>query len=409
MLKRILALILLAVFALAAAGCAANNGPEAAPSEAPTEAPEDNGPQTPMENPMAILDESGNKLGEIDGRANLTAVDGGIFYSVFTMKEFAYTGTAEYHYFDLAEKKDVYLGRLEDQGYEAAFARTELDGVIYALAVTGDPVGDASVPLLLLAFDTANKTMKIHTVSEDGFPYAAMTALGGKLLIMNHETSGEKTDSIYEFDPATEEMKQALSFDASVDSLRSVCAAENGFYLLRLKLNIGGENDMYLDLYDENYGKVSERPVGDLLLSAITDIPSILGRPDAINELGMNVSRFYVADGRYLTYENFGLSRVTVDLETEETVFAKDDNYSFSTGSGAPVLFRLDFDPENVAEPEMIGLEGGKPVRYPFTPDEAHRLVQLVSVSADGTRAILTSDNYPVINASGAVHILPAK
>ena len=401
MLKKIFALILLTLFIPAAAGCTANDGTDATAADVTFE----DGQSTP-EGMIIITDENGAKLGFIDDRAGFTAVDGGIFYSVVSMKENSYTGDAEYRFFSLKDRTDFYLGKLENQGYEAGFARTELDGKIYALAVKGNPAGDDAVPLLLLDFDPANKTMKTHTVSEYGFPYASMTASGGKLLIMNHEMTKEKEDKIYEFDPGTGTVKEVLSFESSADSLRGVCAADGGFYLLRLKLNNGGENEMYVDRYDANYGKISGQPVTDILAAAITNVRGISGRGDALNEIGMNVSRFFVADGRYMIYENFGLSRVVVDLQTGETILAKDDNYAVSTGSGAPLIYKVDYDADNVSEPEIYGIENGKPKQVPFTPDGALKLIQLVTVSENGTRAILTSDVYPVQKGTGVIRII---
>ncbi|MBO4869933.1 MAG: hypothetical protein J5585_09500 [Clostridia bacterium] len=400
MRKRMIALMLLTVFVLTAAGCSANDGTTTAADvtfEDVVNVPE---------NMIVITDENGAKFGYIDDCANFTAVDGGIFYSVVSMKENSYTGDAEYRFFSLKDKIDYYLGKLENQGYEAGFARTELDGKIYALAVKGNPAGGDAVPLLLLEFDPENKTMKTHTVSEYGFPYAAMTASGGKLLIMNHETTKEKEDKIYEFDPGAGTVKEVLSFKSSEDSLRGVCAADDGFYLLRLKLNNGGENEMYVDRYDAKYGKISEQPVTEILAAAITNVRGISGRGDALNEIGMNVSRFYIADGRYMIYENFSLSRVAADLQTKETLLAKDDNYAVSTGSGAPLIYRIDFDADSAAGPEIYGIENGQLKQVPFTPDGAHKLIQTVTVSESGTRAILTSDAFPVRNGTGVIRII---
>ena len=120
----------------------------------------------------------------------------------------------------------------------------------------------------------------------------------------------------------------------------------------------------------------------------------------------MNISRFFVADGRYMIYENFGLSRVVVDLQTGETILAKDDNYAVSTGSGAPLIYKVDYDADNVSEPEIYGIENGKPKQVPFTPDGAHKLIQTVTVSESGTRAILTSDAFPVRNGTGVIRII---
>ena len=404
-MRRIIALIILAVFLITAAGCTLTNETVSTETNAGVETER----QSTLENPIIITDKNGNKLGEIDNAASFTATDVGIFYSVITMKEYSYTGDAEYRFFSLKDNTDVYLGKLEDQGYEAVFARTELGGVVYALAVKGNPMGDDAVPLLLLAFDTAAKTMKTYTVSEYGFPYAAMTAAGGKLLIMNHEMTKEKTDKIYEFDPAAEAVKEVLSFSSSVDSLRGVCAADNGFYLLRLKLNNGGQNEMYVDRYDGKYEKISEQSVNDILSDAILNVAGILSKSDACNEIGMNVSRFYIADDRYMIYENFGLSRVAVDLQTKKTITAQDDNYSVSTGSGTPLIYKIDFDGDSESGAEIFGIENGGKKQYSFACDNAHKLLQRVTVSANGTAAILVSDAFPVQNGTGVILINPAQ
>ena len=387
MMKRLIAMALMIVMAVTAAGCGGGSAPGGDPTvpDAPQPAPESVTP---------VLDREGNRLGELDSRASCTAVDGGIFYSIVDLQEYRLTGHAEYRFFDRESKQDVRLGALENQGYEAAFARTEYDGKLYTLAVEGDPVEDASVPLVLLAADPAAGAMKKHTVSENGFPYASMAVSNGKLLIMSHEMSEPKADRIYEFDPTAETMKEVLSFSPDTDSLRGVCPAEDGFFLLRLKINEGGENELFLDRYDHSYAKISEQSVNEALIRAVMEIRGITGRQDALNELGMNVSRFAVADDRYLIYENFGLSRLIVDLGSGEALLREDDIYAVSSGAGAPYFYRMDFDPEEVEEPDITGLVDGEPVKLDFQPADPCRLIRAVSHSAGGTWLVLTSDGF---------------
>ena len=400
MKKRIIVLLISTLLLAAMVSCRSKAGPDPTENTSANESE----PKRILENPLVIMNESGAKIGEIDHQAGITALDDGIFYSVFNVDANSHTGPAEYLFFNLKDKTDVLLGNLEGQGYEAGFTRTELNGVVYTLAVKGDPYKEA-VPLLLLAFDTANRTMKTYTVSEDGFPYTAMATIDGKLLIMNHETVNDRIDKIYEFDPSTEKIREVLAFPSTADSLRSICAADHGFYLLRLKLNVDSENEMYIDRYDENYQKTSELPVGDILVNAITTIHGILNRQDAWNEIGMNVSHFSVIDDRYMVYENFGLSRVIIDLQTKETLLAKDDNYSISMGNGAPVLYRVDYVADPTSEPEIFSLEDGKIRQSSFVPDKDHTLVQVVTTSANGTQTILTSDIFPVQNGTGVILI----
>ncbi|MBR5005597.1 MAG: hypothetical protein IKY07_00730 [Clostridia bacterium] len=403
MLKRLLAFVL--IFALAAApaialtGCDGGKEP-AVPGD--STAPADVDINVP-ENYIPVVGRDGALLGAIDSRASCSAADAGIFYSVFELENYHTTGNAEYRFFRAETCEDILLGTLEGQGYEAVYSRTELNGRIYTLAVKGTPGGE-SVPLLLLAFDPALKMMKTFTVSENGFPYADMAAVNGKLLIMNHETNGMKYDKLYEFDPASETVGEVLSFTAATDSLRGVCSAENGFYLLRLKVGAGG-NEMFVDLYDNAFNKTAERSVNEALVNAIMTIPGMLGRQDALNEIGMNISHFSVTGGKYMFYENFGLSRVIVDLETGETLLAKEDLYSVSTGSGSPLVYRMDFDSEGVNAPEITGLESGKLVNFEFKPVDSHKLVRSVSRSNGGTWVVVTSDDPRSFAWTLAVHL----
>ena len=381
-MKKPICVLLTLVVILAAAGCG-GSGPE--PGTVPADAPE-----TAPAGEMAVLDRDGNRLGGIDARAACTAVDGGVFYSLFQLPENAYIADAEYRFFDMDTGRDVPLGTLEGQGYEAVYTRTELGGKIYTLAVVGNPMSEDPVRLVLLEADPAAGTMERYTVSENGFPYASMAVCGKKLLIMDHEMTNPKRDKIYAFDPGTGKVRDVLTFDPAADSLRGVCAAEEGFFLLRLK--IGGSNELFLDRYDAGFAKVSEQSVNEMMLSAVTGIHGIAGRQDAQNELGMSVSRFAVEDDRYLIYENFGLTRLLIDLETGEALLAEDDVYSVTVGSGVPFFYRMDLDPENAPAPDITGIVGGERTTLDFQPAADHPLICGVSHSAGGTWLVMTYD-----------------
>lgn len=354
-------------------------------------------------NKMPVFDKNGAMLGEIDSRAICSAAGNGIFYSIFELGEYEFTATAEYRFFNQEDNTDALLGLFEGQGYEAYYTRTELDGRIYTLAVKGKAGGD-SVPLVLLSFDPAQKSMKSFNVSDNGFPYADMAAVNGKILIMNHEMAGQKADKIYEFDPVNETMKEVLSFSAATDSLRGISACGNGFYLLRLKIN-GGENELFVDQYDGNYAKKSEQSVNDIMVKAILTIPGIIDRQDALNELGMNVAHFSISNGRYMFYENFGMARVVVDLQTGETLLAKEDLHAISPGDSRPVVYRMDFDNDNIKAAEITGFDNGKPVNYDFRPTDSHKMVRTVSISDAGTWVITTSDDSRAFFWTLAVYV----
>lgn len=393
MIKKTLIHIMLLALVMTAAGCSNAEKPA-----------DDSTPVTPVpQNKMTVVDRNGDLLGEINGRAECSACNAGIFYSVFELGENQYTATAEYRFFSKNDNTDVLLGQFEEQGYEAYFTRTELNGCIYTLAIKG-PVSADSSPLMLLAFDPGQKTMKIFTVSESGFPYADMAAVNGKMLIMNHEMSGKKEEKIYEFDPADETLKEVLSFSSEKDSLRGICAADSGFYLLRLKIN-GGENEMFVDHYGNDYGKTSEQSVNEAMINAIMPIPGMSGRQDVLNEMGMYVLNFSVVDGRYMFYENFSVSRIIIDLQSQEALLSKEDFYSVSSGNGRPVVYRIDWNNEDIKDPEIIGLENGQLVNHTFKPIDSHRLVRSISRSASGTWVAVTSDDYRAFCWTQAVHL----
>ena len=404
-LKRLVIIVLLAALLGSAVGCGGSEKPAGEATDPGTEASEPTSEETDPASAvkMPVVDRNGVRLGEIDSRANCSAADAGIFYSIFALENYEFTATAEYRFFNKEDHTDVLLGRLEGQGYEAYYARTELNGSIYTLAVQGMAGGEGT-PLLLLAFDPAGQTMKTFTVSENGFPYADMAAVNGKLLIMSHELS-EKKDVICEFDPSSEALKQVLSFSSDTDSLRGICSADSGFYLLRLKIGDAGENEMFVDLYGSDYGKTSEQSVNETMVDAIMTIPGMLGRQDALNEIGMNVVHFSVEEGRYLLYENLGMARIIADLKTGETILAKNDLYSVSLGSGTPAVYRMDYDNDNIQGPEILILENGSLTAYAFQPINSHRLIRRVSRSGSGTWMILTSDDFRSFCWTLAAHL----
>ena len=205
-LNKLLCMVLAVSLAALLAACGGKPGQESTPGsqeaqstpeQKPSETKNEPSEAEPVPEMLAeILDGEGKRLGAIDAASACSAVNGGVFYSVVDVKEYALTGTARYRFFRAADGKDVLLGTLEDQSYETFYARTELDGTVYTLAAEGDPFDDRPDTLWLLAFDPSAESMTKYEVSKYGFPYAAMAAADGKLLIMNHEMSSPKSDMI---------------------------------------------------------------------------------------------------------------------------------------------------------------------------------------------------------------------
>ena len=400
MTRRIIIILLCAVLAAASSGCSGKPGQESMPGtqeaqSTPEEKPsgtktEPSGAQPVPEKLAEIVDGEGKRLGEIDAASACSAVEGGIFYRVVDMKEYALTGTATYRFFRAADGKDVFLGTLEEQSYETFYARTELDGIVYTLATEGNPFDDEPDTLWLLAFDLAAESMTKHEVSKDGFPYAAMAAAGGKLLIMNHEMSTPKSDRVYEFDPASGTVREILSLpNDETSSLRSIAAAEDGFYLLRLKLAGGLPEELLSERYDDAAKLQESVSLNEMIVSAMKDLPGFEGEDDVLIEFGLHVGGFAVWDGRYLFYENFGRVRVVIDLSTGEALFADEDLWNMA--GGAPAFYELAFEPYGAGEgPKIVHLQEGKLQTLPFRPDDGSLMLRSASCSADGTWLIRT-------------------
>ena len=394
-------LLALTLLLCLAAGCGADKtAPSSAVPATSTQTRPDDTAAVPPETEPAIrndiLDQSGNLLGRIDARAVVSAADEGIFYSIFAPGENETTAAAQYRFFRASDGKDVLLGTLEDQGYEAVYTRTEMDGIVYTLALTGNPFDYEPDPLWLLAFDPVRETMDKFLVSEDASPYAAMTAADGTVLVMVHEMKAPKHDRVFAFDPASGALREVLSFLSEGDaceSLRSLYADGGHLYLLRLAIRNGAADALYLDTYDGSYAKLSERSLQELIFTE--EYPGILTPGDEMTELSLLVSGFAVRDGRYLWYENFGVTRALLDLDTGRNLFAKDDNYSLSLGGGVPVFYFFDLGQAGPGEDVqgLYVLQNGAVEKVSLTPPDDRGMIRSVSLSPSGTRLVSFSNS----------------
>ena len=342
---------------------------------------------------VEIRDQNGGLLGKIDGRASASAADDGVFYSIFALEENRYSGLAEYHFYRFSDGKDLLLGTVENQGYEAFYARTELDGIVYALCLEGDPSDEAPDTLWLLAVNGKEGTMARCAVSHHGFPYAAMAVVNGKLLIMNHEMTDPKCDAVYEFDPAAGSLRQVLSLPASAasedDSLRGVCADESGFCLLRVHVRDGAPAGLFLDRYDSAYKKTSETDLTGLFVQEAQKIPGV--DDGALSEAGMMVAGFRLEGGRYLYYENFAITRLILDLEAGTSVFAANDLFTLTPGGGQPAFFHLEFS-EEAADHDVRILRGGSFQQVLIPAADSRAMLQNLTHSPAGSWLALLKD-----------------
>ncbi|MBQ7637505.1 MAG: hypothetical protein IJS90_01215 [Clostridia bacterium] len=379
MMKKTLIFILSLTLFISAAGCSVSikEGSEASPQD----------DSETIDSYCVIADKNGKQLGKIDSRAVGTAADEGVFYSIYYLKENEHTAKASYGFFYSDSGESVVFGSLANQGYEAVYSRTELDGVVYTLALSGDPFDTVPDSLHLLAFNVSERKMADCVVSENGYPFSSMAVKDGRLLIMVHEMTEPKFDKVYEFDPASGAVEEVLSITVSngeTDSLRSIAPAKDGFYVLRLHIDADGSREMFLDSYASDHRKTSETSLNDIMLPAISAIHGISGAGDAQNETGMHVSGFRVEDGRYMYYENFGLTRLILDLEEGEALFVQDDLYSMTPGGGDPVFYRMQFPDEETQPTELTCVKDGQLFHPEFSPADPSLLLQSISRSPNG-------------------------
>ena len=148
-----------------------------------------------------IVDRNGKQIGQIPQSGMITMTDYGLFYSTSEEQpEGISVGTdsdsdTQFHLYDPVKNESYDFGTIEDMDYEAGYVRTELDGILYTLITTGDALDTIPDPLILLAFDLKAHTVRQHVISENGFPYTAMTEAEGKLLILNHNQQDTKNDN----------------------------------------------------------------------------------------------------------------------------------------------------------------------------------------------------------------------
>ena len=117
-----------------------------------------------------VLDSDGKQLGELNIGGAATVTDSGILYTAW--KNGSGGKATEYRIFDPAAGTDSPIGVMENQCYEAAFARNELGGRIYTLAVTGNLFDNDPDTLWLIELDPSARALYKHRIPVNGFPYS---------------------------------------------------------------------------------------------------------------------------------------------------------------------------------------------------------------------------------------------
>ncbi len=347
-----------------------------------------------------IVDKNGRHIGEIAENGMATMTDSGIFYSTANLEG---TGTEPigagvpegaketytYYLYDPRTNEHFCFGTVADQDYEAGYVRTELNGKLYTIITTGDALDNIADPLLLLEFDLQAHSVSQYKISDNGFPYTAMTQVGGKLLILNHDQTDKLHDKLYLFDPDSREIKQVLQFELSDnkgDTIRSVYSDQKHIYLLRLRFIGDNQVKPFLDTYDLSFAKQSEKDVSSMFDAGSDDFMAL---EDIVNEMKQAVSRFMVLNEGYVYYENFSTTRFLGRME-DGTVFDEPkgtgDLFAASSGSGKPFFCYIFRGGKN--ENAVFEWNNGSLSKTVFKADDDRYYITAASVSPNGKRLI---------------------
>ena len=394
-MKKIIALSICLFVLLSLCACGVKNGggqgavstPEAENGSTATAEPNEGegSPITTIEpdydTDTAVLDMNGERIGSLPENTSVTMTDSGIFYSLVPDGGF---GMVEYGLFDPATGEDGRLGSLEEQSYEATYCRTELGGRIYTLAMTGVLSDGEPDTLWLLQFDPAGE-MKKYEVEDNGFPYAYMAAVNGKLLIAEHDQQDKLYDRVFEFDPESGVLREVMCFElaaeaADGDTIRALCESDGKLYMLRVNHSQAGVR-LYLDTYSFAYEKESERDVTDLIAGAVE---YMTGEKD-YGEIEQLVSGFFIDNG-IMYYENFSMTHCLIELESGRQLVEASDLFAASSGSGEHFFVKMyEEGAENVFE-----LEDGELAGRGFEGCKDGYFIISASASANGDRLIVT-------------------
>ena len=358
-------------------------------------------------NMMEIVDKDGRHIGQIPFNSGMTLTNSGIFYTTFisgaASSDAIAVGSNEgekdvvvYHLYDTKTDKSYSFGSIPDQDYEAGYCRTELNGKLYTLITTVNVMDKEPDPLLLAEFDLSEHTINQYKISDNGFPYTAMAEVNGKLLILNHDQTDVLNDKLYLFDTESKQTEQVMQFELNgntFDTIRSMYSDGKNIYILRLHFE--GENNvtMFLDTYDLDLKKLSERDISSMLKESagINLVPE-----DLANEMKQMVSNFMVLDEKYVYYENFSTTRFLGNAE-DGKLFSetegKGDMFLASSGSGAPFFYCIFGGGEN--ENIIYEWKSGTLEKTVFKADDDRYYITAASRSPDGKTLIQVAYTNP--------------
>ena len=421
-MKRFFSLLICALLCIGITGCSKESGSietqvsnKSSVTESTDEASENNKNESNEQsdtkekfgNMMEIVDKDGRHIGQIPFNSGMTLTNNGIFYTTSisgtTSPDTIAVGLNEgekdvvvYHLYDIQTDERYDFGSIPDQDYEAGYCRIELNGKLYTLITTGNVMDKEPDTLLLAEFDLTGHTINQYRISDNGFPYTAMAEVKGKLLILNHDQTDVLNDKLYLFDPESKQTEQVMQFELNGNTGNTIRSMySDGKYIYILRLHFEGENNvtMFLDTYDLDLKKLSEKEISAMLKESAG---KNLVTEDVANEMKQMVSNFMVLDEKYVNYENFSTTRFLGNAEDgklfSETEGAG-DMFLVSSGSGAPFFYCIFGGGEN--ENIIYEWKDGTLEKTVFKADDDRYYITAASRSPDGKTLIQVAYTNP--------------
>lgn len=344
---------------------------------------------------IKLTDLSGKALAAIEASdSGMIVPDMGIFYKL----------DDDYHLKKMTEDaipEDIILGSSNEYSYETFYARTCVDRKLYTLAIKGDPQDQKEDQLYLVEFDLKEGSKNEYLISDNGFPYASLTSRGDKIVLFFHDQKEKLTDRIIEFDCSTKKIRELLTYtldnDLAGESVRSIYADKDSFYVLKTIYNGAANISMAVDVFDKEYNKIKTYDITNAMIKATLES----AKTEDLNELIQAVSSFNIFDGRYLYYENFSVTRAFIDLKDSSLLYAFPDTFTSSLGNGSKVFYSL-FCLESGAniDPRAVYIfDKGELKKIPTAILDDGQQISSVTASPDGYYMISISgeDNNPYL------------
>ena len=421
-MKRYFSLLICTLLCIGVTGCSKESGDTEAQfsdkssitestdeitENSPNASDEQSNTKETVKNMMEVVDKDGKHIGQIPFNSGMTLTNNGIFYTTLisgtTSPDTIAVGLNEgekdvvvYHLYDIKTDESYDFGSIPDQDYEAGYCRTELNGKLYTLITTGNAMDNEPDPLILAEFDLTDHTISQYRISDNGFPYTAMTVVNGKLLILNHDQTDVLNDKLYLFDPESKQTEQVMQSELNGntgDTIRSMYSDGKSIYILRLHFEGDNNVAMFLDTYDLDFKKLAEKEISAMLKESVG---KNLVPEDVANEMKQMVSNFMVLDEKYVYYENFSTTRFLGNAEDgklfSETEGAG-DTFLASSGSGAPFFYCIFGGGEN--ENSIYEWKDGTLEKTIFKADDDRYYITAASRSPDGKILIQVAYTNP--------------